>query len=242
GNLFNRCFAREGRHNFVTGSRVTGPHVWLDSLSVQNNSDEGPHHRWATGLLFDNAASQIFNVQNRADSGTGHGWAGAQTLLWNIWATGTVVSDAPLAAMNWVVGGFGTQAESSFTPAEPDGWWESWQTDVVPRSLYLAQLEDRLGAAAVANVTIPAQLNGDIWALLNGWAGEGALANATPLDPVVCTGVLSTNGEVCCAASCGMCGGTGCGGFPGGADNCCTSAIISAGLSCATNPPPCLMP
>ena len=49
GNLFNRCFAREGRHNFVTGSRVTGPHVWLDSLSVQNNSDEGPHHRWATG-------------------------------------------------------------------------------------------------------------------------------------------------------------------------------------------------
>ena len=51
GNLFQRCYAREGRHNFVTGSRVPGPNVWLDCLAEASTADDGPHHRWATGVL-----------------------------------------------------------------------------------------------------------------------------------------------------------------------------------------------
>ena len=177
GNLFMRCFARDGRHNFVTGSRVTGPHVWLDSLSVQNNSDEGPHHRWATGLLFDSCKSKIFNVQNRKSSGSGHGWAGAQTVFWNIIATSEVRCDAPTGAMNFAVGAKGTKKEGAWAPEEPFGYFESHGSPVVPRSLYLAQLKSRLGDEAVAAVTIPEQLEGPIHTLLSYWAGNGALSD-----------------------------------------------------------------
>ena len=33
GNLFQRCYSINGRHDFVTGSRVTGPNVFLDGLA-----------------------------------------------------------------------------------------------------------------------------------------------------------------------------------------------------------------
>ncbi len=81
GNLFQRCYANDGRHDFVTGSRVTGPNVFLDGLADRVNSDIGPHHRWATGTLFDNIMGGSTRVWNRGNSGTGHGWSGAQTMF-----------------------------------------------------------------------------------------------------------------------------------------------------------------
>ena len=38
-------------------------------------------------------------------------------------------------------------------------------------------------------------------------------------------GVLYAKGDVCCAASCGTCGGDGCGSKPGGGSNCCVGEI-----------------
>jgi hypothetical protein len=38
--------------------------------------------------------------------------------------------------------------------------------------LYLKQLEDRLGATALENITVPDQLSGNIYAKLSAWAGE----------------------------------------------------------------------
>ncbi len=174
GVLFQRCYARDGRHSFVTGSRVTGPHVWLDCLAEQCHADDGPHHRWATGLLFDNTRSAELRVQNRQDSGSGHGWAGAQVLFWNGVVTDHFVSDAPPAAMNWVVGLVGDEGEGQWAPEEPPGIQESLGTPVTPRSLYLQQLADRLGEAAVEAVTVPEQRQGPIWEPLSAWAGEGA--------------------------------------------------------------------
>lgn len=84
GNLFQRCYAINGRHDFVTGSKVTGPNVFLDGLAESTRSDIGPHHRWATGTLFDNLKGGSTRVWNRGNSGTGHGWSGAQTMFWNI--------------------------------------------------------------------------------------------------------------------------------------------------------------
>ena len=239
GNLFQRCFAREGRHNFVSGSRVTGPNVWLDSSAVQSNSDDGPHHRWATGLLFDNLSAASFRTQNREDSGSGHGWAGAQTMFWNIEAASQIVADAPEGAMNWSVGAIGPIVEGFWAPEAPPGIFESHDMHVLPRSLYLAQLEDRLGSDAVNAITTEQQRAGDIWGLLNGWAGEGYLENATPVEPVECDGILS--GSVCCHSACGQCGGSGCGSLPGGASACCSTNILNDNLSCETNPAPCVM-
>ncbi len=55
-------------------------------------------------------------------------------------------------------------------------------------------------------------------------------------------GVLDPSGDVCCAASCGRCGGTSCQNLHGGRDNCCTSSVRNSNHSCAQHEPPCTMP
>ncbi len=172
GVLFQRCYASEGRHNFVAGSRVTGPNVWLDSLAEDSHADDGPHHRWATGLLFDNIDTTQLRVQNRADSGSGHGWAGAQVMFWNGEVSEEFVSDAPPGSMNWVVGLQGPEGDGQWVPEEPAGMQESLGEPVRPRSLYLQQLADRLGEDAVEQVTTEAQREGTIHGELEDWAGE----------------------------------------------------------------------
>ena len=172
GVLFQRCYTRGARHSFVAGSRVTGPNVWLDCLAEDSTSDDGPHHRWATGLLFDNTRSYMLRVQNRADSGSGHGWSGAQVMFWNNEVTGEFVSDAPPGAMNWAVGVVGPEGDGQWVPDEPPGIQESLGEPVLPRSLYLQQLADRLGDDAVLNITTEAQRAGTLWDDLADWAGE----------------------------------------------------------------------
>ena len=49
-----------------------------------------------------------------------------------------------------------------------------------PRSLYLQQLHDRLGQAAVDAVTLPAQRKGRIWDQIATWAGQGRLETFSP--------------------------------------------------------------
>lgn len=152
GNLFQRCMTWGGRHDYVSGARVTGPNVFLDCIAENTFDDIGPHHRWSTGLLFDNIYGGRIRVQNRGASGTGHGWAGAQTMFWNC---RSVKSDfeveSPPTARNWGIGCIGlTQVNT--------GYWESWGTHVLPRSLYLQQLEERMGAQAVQDIATPQQL------------------------------------------------------------------------------------
>ncbi len=176
-NLFQRCFARGGRHDFVTGSRVAGPNVFVDGYSTQTYADIGPHHRYATGLLFDNIQGGETRVQNRGAMGSGHGWAGAQTLFWNcISNTSEFKVESPTGAMNWGIGCKGIVQNGA-------GFWESWGAPVTPRSLYFQQLRDRLGAAAVENVSVPEQRTGAIWTLLAQWAGFGSLTAATGITP-----------------------------------------------------------
>jgi len=177
--LVQRCFTRGGRHDYVTGSRVPGPNAFVDCLAVQCFADSGNHHRYAEGTLFDNVKASELAVENRGPSGSGHGWSGAQTLFWNCEAR--TKCHAPLGAMNWAIGIVGNRRLGSWFPNEPLGWWESHGEHVTPRSLYYRQLEDRLGPAAVGNVTIPAQRAGSIWNELKSWAGAGRMSIPEPV-------------------------------------------------------------
>lgn len=160
--LFQRCYADNARHSFVTGSRVPGPNVFVDCYAHGCHNDSGPHHRWAVGTLFDNVYdSKEINVQNRGPSGTGHGWAGAQQVLWNCEA-GSIICEAPEGAMNFAIGCSGKMKNGKWID-EPEGWWEHQWRKVTPRSMYYRQLEDRLGQAAVENVTTSEQRSGNIW-------------------------------------------------------------------------------
>jgi hypothetical protein len=174
--LVQRCFSREGRHDYITGSRVPGPNAFVDCLALRCYADSGNHHRYAEGTLFDNVVSGELAVENRESSGSGHGWSGAQTMFWNCEAR--TICHTPKGAMNWAIGIVGEQTFGHWAPEEPLGYWESFGAHVFPRSLYFSQLEDRLGLEAVANVTIPSQWDGSIWALLANWAGEGRIEGA----------------------------------------------------------------
>jgi hypothetical protein len=178
--LFLRCFARNGRHDFVLGARTAGPNVFLDCFADEASSASEPHHRYGTGCLWDNVVLKgggELQAINRGDSGSGHGWAGANNVFWNCEAPIILVM-APPTAQNFAIGWSGRTepqtldvrakfasrlkrlSESSRAPwkigpvpIQGDGHIESPTGLVAPRSLYLKQLEDRLGPAAVAVLT-----------------------------------------------------------------------------------------
>ena len=80
--------------------------------------------------------------------GSGHGWAGANYVAWN--CEGSLVCQQPPTAQNFAIGQVGKKERGAFP--RPDGCWESPGQHVAPRSLYLQQLEDRLGPEAVKRI------------------------------------------------------------------------------------------
>ncbi|MCV2401612.1 hypothetical protein OFY17_01830 [Marinomonas sp. C2222] len=141
--LFLRCTARNGRHDFITSSRVAGPNAFVYSKATKTHSDIGPHHRWATGTLYDNVSGGDMNVQDRLSLGTGHGWAGAQQVLWNTKSSGKTSVQSPPGAINWSIGHIGERWGGRHE--RPQGVWISQGKNVQPESLFVQQLIDRIG-------------------------------------------------------------------------------------------------
>lgn len=143
-SLVRGCYARNGRHDYVTGARTAGPNVFTENQAVNQYSDIGPHHRWATGTLFDSiTADGSINVQNRTSSGSGHGWAGAETMLWNCTAQKIVIQSPP-NFINWAIGSKATVTYTGTWVTAP-GYKELTGQTAWPQSLYEQQMCDRLG-------------------------------------------------------------------------------------------------
>lgn len=107
-----------------------------------------PHMHWSTGLLIDSCTIPDGRIDliNRHSSGSGHGWAIGWGIVWN----GTVKHlqiQMPPGALNLTIGCKGephkTHSQESFFSAN---------NPVTPASLYLAQLRERLGDAAVKSI------------------------------------------------------------------------------------------
>ena len=144
-NLFKNCYTTEGRHDYVTGSKVLGPNVFTQCSSRNTHADIGPHHRWACGTLFDmiDTDGQI-NVQDRGNMGSGHGWTGVTQVVWNCSSSKTTVQSPWVSGKNYCVGLTGIKYEGHFID-RPDGEWEGLnKAGLIPESLYEAQLKDRL--------------------------------------------------------------------------------------------------
>ncbi|MCX7009456.1 MAG: hypothetical protein NTY53_19805 [Kiritimatiellaeota bacterium] len=143
--LVQHCYARNGRHDFVMHALAVGPNVFFDCTAEQAHADSGPHHRWSVGVLYDNVhikgASKGggLNIRNRGGSGTGHGWAGANQVAWNCEAPEMAIQQPP-TAQNWAIGCRAAKQSGN-------AYWESFGASVLPKSLYEAQLRDRLSAA-----------------------------------------------------------------------------------------------
>ncbi len=158
-NLFQRLYSEEARRDFSTGRAVAGPNVVLDSEAYNAVNYTGPHHRWATGVLYDNVRvpHEGIRVQNRLNYGSGHGWPGANIVFWNCSAEEIIV-ESPPTARNWSIGSKGRKGEPAFvrnghhSMDDFPGTWISHGEHVEPRSLYLEQLRERSGEAAVDNI------------------------------------------------------------------------------------------
>jgi hypothetical protein len=153
--LFEGCYSEDGRHDYVNGSRNIGPGVFYNCVAKRCNTEVGPHHRWASGYLYDNidvsGGGSSLAARNRGNSGTGHGWSGANMVFWNCRAPQFKV-ESPLTAQNWVIGGIGTKTNPGDFLNAPPGIYDSHGSHVSlsdpvnnPNdSLYIAQLNERL--------------------------------------------------------------------------------------------------
>ena len=160
-HLVQNCYARNGRHDYVVGTTRSSGTVFLDCTSESIHASNEPHHRYSTGILYDNvrhlhpATTLVLGLWNRLNLGSGHGWAAANSVLWNCDAsTGGIACEKPPLAQNYAIGCNSATMSSAmrwgpnpglspeFRPG--DAHWEHWNAGpVTPRSLYLAQLRDR---------------------------------------------------------------------------------------------------
>ncbi len=154
--LIDRCKVIADNVWFVaTGSGQAGPIVILNCEFIGDQRAES-HQRWSTGMLYDNVKAENGGIdfRNRGSMGSGHGWSMGWGVAWNCTAKDYVIQDPP-GACNWMIGCLG---ESKLMPRpfdkEPvlkEGIKDSPGVHVSPQSLYLAQLEERLGVQALKN-------------------------------------------------------------------------------------------
>ena len=156
--LVQRCQSDKGRHSFMTGQPTASGNVFLDCKATSPYSSSEPHEQWATGSLYDNIEAPL---TARFWKNITIGWAGANTVFWN--CEGDFLVQKPPTAQNYTFGHIGVNAVVFNIPlqdtSKENGHIESLDRHVTPRSLYLTQLRERLGDAAVRNVALPRQLD-----------------------------------------------------------------------------------
>jgi len=148
--LVQRCFSQKGRHSFVLQGQEASGNVYLDCKAVNPYSTSEPHNHWVNGVLYDNIKAPLtarywdFII----------GWAGANIVFWN--CEGDFLIQKPPTAQNYSFGHVGLNAvifnAGLQDLTKPNGHVESMDAHVIPRSLYLTQLKERLGENAVKNI------------------------------------------------------------------------------------------
>ncbi|HWX18746.1 MAG TPA: hypothetical protein VN578_02460 [Candidatus Binatia bacterium] len=154
--LFQRCTSSGGYyHIMVTQAGTPGPNVFL------NFTCSGPHQRWAAWALHDNinmAADSLggytpyLAINNRGNAGSGQGWGAGFSVMYNCQVPQFQLEEPATTTnhYNWTIGGIGSNKSYS----DP-GISDLLGTIVSPRSLYLEQLKERLGPAAIENIGYP---------------------------------------------------------------------------------------
>jgi hypothetical protein len=138
--LFQRCYAEYGIHDFTTGFCAPGPNAFVQCESHLPYGFSGGLDSWSSGVLFDlvNIDGNSISFMNRGQDGQGAGWNIANSVLWNCSAA-RIDCYQPPTAQNWAFGSWGQFAGN--------GYWSESNNSIEPRSLYYAQLRERIGDA-----------------------------------------------------------------------------------------------
>lgn len=135
--LFQRLYSVNGIHDFAAGYCTPGPTAFVQCSAWQSLGYSGSIDSWASGVLFDvaNIDGAPISYMNKGQDEQGAGWNAANSVFWNC-SSAHVDCYQPPTAQNWA---FGTWAQFG-----GDGYWESSNETLSPRSLYYAQLAQRL--------------------------------------------------------------------------------------------------
>ncbi len=144
---FQRCYSEFGYHDFAVGFCATGPNAFVQCESYLSNNFSGAIDSWASGVLYDvvNIDNNALRFGNRGQDANGAGWCAANSVFWNCTAA-KIDCYKPPTAQNYSFG--------SWAQFNGDGFWAESNNSINPRSLFYAQLKDRLNK----NVDNQAQL------------------------------------------------------------------------------------
>jgi Ricin-type beta-trefoil lectin domain-like len=145
--LFKFCEATNARHSYISNGVSLASGLVYYRCSQLGGGSEGGHRMWATGVLYDNideqGDGQVLLI-NRGDFGSGHGWAAAHSTIWKY--DGELVVQKPPTAQNYGITNQGHFRPTFYFPG-PAGHQELRTGDLVPFSLYEAQLCERLSGS-----------------------------------------------------------------------------------------------
>ena len=135
--LFQRCVAYDGMHDFATGYCAPGPNAFVQCESDLPHDFSGAIDSWSSGILFDvvYVDGNALRFGNRGQDEQGAGWAAANSVFWNCSAA-RIDCYKPPTAQNWAFG--------SWSQFAGDGFWAESNNSINPRSLFYAQLSERL--------------------------------------------------------------------------------------------------
>jgi len=146
--LVDRCSSYGSGGFYVSTLNATASLNVVLNCTFEGTGSIMPHMHWSTGLLIDSCRLPEGRIDliNRGTSGSGHGWSIGWGVAWNCIAKNLQVQIPP-GALNLAIGCRGEpyktfSKEAFFSHGKP----------VIPASLYLAQLRERLGDAAVKNI------------------------------------------------------------------------------------------
>lgn len=138
-NLFQRCIAYDAIHAFAVGHAAAGPNAFVQCEAYRALGYSGPIDSWATGLLYDivNIEGNNLSFKNLGQYKNGAGWTTANSTFWQ--CTAAVIENfSPHAAAP-------NRAYGCWAQFDGNGLWAESNNHVQPRSLFYAQLEQRLG-------------------------------------------------------------------------------------------------
>ncbi|KAF9086612.1 hypothetical protein BGX23_008698 [Mortierella sp. AD031] len=158
--LIKNTLSQGSFHFFVQITHVMGPNV-VHRIQATNvgkpyqplpqdfaPGEVGPHMKFCTGILFDQVVTDgSIQIVNRGDMGTGQGYSGANSVVWNSRAREGILTHRTTGFQNFVIGSEDFEAADRM-PWSSHGWKEHLGSEILPGSLYLRQLSDRLDRLA----------------------------------------------------------------------------------------------
>ncbi len=137
--LFQNCLSIHGIHDFSAGYCAPGPNAFVQCEAWEPHDFSGSIGSWACGLLFDivNIIGNDIRLMNLGPSKNGVGWNTVNSTIWQSSASTIYCFSPTKDAKNYIYGSWGQ--------CWGNGEWHDMDTHIKPRSLFYAQLKQRLG-------------------------------------------------------------------------------------------------